>query len=142
MRVGWRACSSVLRTGFFQWFKLLSVHPAVAGGSFDQCDLFWKSRSDAAQSKASLAKKNRSRLDAGRRCVVRRNWNGDMVSSKRRFDCQEGVVASNAGEGKSSLAFLATPSLGNAKKVFWCTFGKNRLWLNWSQIVPGVGRRK
>jgi hypothetical protein len=56
--VDWRAFSSVVYSpGFFRWFILLSVHPAVAGGPFDQCDHFRKRRSDAAQSKASLAKK-------------------------------------------------------------------------------------
>src|SRR5207247_887197 len=34
----WSASSSFLLTGYFQWFILLSVHPAVAGGPFDQCD--------------------------------------------------------------------------------------------------------
>jgi hypothetical protein len=56
--VDWRSfLFRSLLAGFFRWFILLSVHSAVAGGPFDQCDHFRKRRSDAAQSKASLVKK-------------------------------------------------------------------------------------
>jgi len=49
---------------FFQRFLLLSVHPAVAGAQFDQCDR-WKRNESAAQSRASN-ESNLLRLGKGR----------------------------------------------------------------------------
>jgi hypothetical protein len=51
---------------FFQWFILLSVHPAPWQEDHLINAITLEENKDAAQSKASLAKKNRSRLDAGR----------------------------------------------------------------------------